>query len=70
MNGTLNGLNCPPKPTKVRRKRQTPHSKLITGTMVTGICPFCFEKIQADQPGGRNPRHLDDTPYGFCFKGI
>ncbi len=35
----------------------------------TGLCFWCFEPIEAHQPGGRNPRHVrDNVPYGKCAK--
>ena len=35
----------------------------------TGLCGECCEPIIADQPGGRNVRHVDGRPYdGKCRK--
>lgn len=37
----------------------------------TGFCGICFRDLTADQPGGLNPRHMDDgSPYGSCRKQV
>jgi hypothetical protein len=32
-----------------------------------GICYYCLNPLEADQPGGLNPRHVyNQVPYGEC----
>jgi hypothetical protein len=40
-------------------------------TRMTGICFYCWMPLEADQPGGRNPRHVhNQVPYGQCPQAL
>jgi hypothetical protein len=48
-----------------RFKPRAPH------TRTTGICFYCWMPLEADQPGGRNPRHVhNQVPYGQCPEAL
>lgn len=56
------------KPRRGSRKRVKPEPEIL---LVTGICMDCRMPLTADQPGGRNPRHIHDgVPYGWCTAAI
>jgi len=42
----------------------------MTAWVSEAKCGYCLETLLADQPGGRNVRHTDGTPYGQCRQAI
>jgi len=56
-------------------QKQPPPAPVSAGNGLTwekvGFCTYCLMSIEAKQPGGLDPRHIQtQVPYGECPQGI